>query len=82
MQKQRDLFEELRELLLCCYISDMRNEPFRSAAKETLAGMQLRDYPLRALSDAAEYLYGVNLKFDDYAQAEEFFRGYVRRVMQ
>lgn len=74
MQTQRDLFEDLRAQLLCNYISDMRNEPYKSAAKDTLTRMPLAEYPLRALSDAAEYFYGVNLKFDDYSQATAFFR--------
>ena len=53
----------------------MRLDPYKSAAKQILSEMNLSEYPLRALSDAAEYLCGVNLKFDGYSQAEEFFRG-------
>lgn len=75
MQTQRELLEELRARLLCDYISDMRLEPYKSAAKQMLAEMDLSVHPLRMLSDAAEYLYGVNLKFDDYSQAQAFFKG-------
>lgn len=73
MQTQRDLFSELRELISCSYISDLRYEPYKSAAKVALSRLNLTEYPLPALCDAAEYLYGVNLKFEDYAQAKVFF---------
>ena len=75
MQTQPDLFEDLRVQLMCSYISDMRFEPYKSAAKDALITKTLSEYPLQALDDAAEYFYGVNLKFKDYAQAIAFFRG-------
>ena len=75
MQTQCDLFEDLRVQLLCEYISDMRFEPFQSSAKAELARMELSSYSLRALADADEYFYGVNLEFQSYSQAAEFFRG-------
>ena len=74
MQTQRDLLDEVRAQLLCDYISDMRFEPYNSAAKKVLAGINFAEYSLRALSDAAEYLYGVNLQFNDHSQAEAFFK--------
>ena len=46
----KDLFEEVALRIGCRYVSDMRDEPFRRFAKETLAqSIDLGEYPLGVL---------------------------------
>lgn len=70
-----DVFEELRDALGCCYISDLRFPAYLGAARETISGFDLSRYPLSALSDMAEYLYGRKLCFDTREDARHFFAG-------
>lgn len=70
-----DIFEELRDTLGCCYISDLRSPAYLAAARETISAFDLSRYPLSALSDMAEYLYGRKLCFGTREDARHFFAG-------
>ena len=74
MTEARDLFEELRELVGCTYISDLRYSPWREQARMTIARMELSEYSLTALCDIAEYLYGGNTSFSSVSAAQDYFR--------
>lgn len=52
-----DIFETLKNILGCEYISDMKFEPYRTKAKETLKSMELSILSLSDLKDIAQYLY-------------------------
>ena len=70
----KDLFEEVALRIGCRYVSDMRDEPFRRFAKETLAqSIDLGEDPLGVLSDMYEYLYGKKVNFETYDQAKNAF---------
>ena len=70
----KDLFEEVALRIGCRYVSDMRDEPFRRFAKETLAqSIDLGEYQLGVLSDMYEYLYGKKVNFETYDQAKNAF---------
>ena len=70
----KDLFEEVALRIGCRYVSDMRDEPFRRFAKETLdQSIDLGEYPLGVLSDMYEYLYGKRVNFETYDQAKNAF---------
>ncbi len=69
-----DIFEKLRDMLSCQYISDLRSEPNRTKAKKILKYISLQEYPVEMLSDLAEYLYGRKIEFASMQQAVMFFR--------
>ena len=69
----RDLFEDLQSLLGCAYISDIRYSLFQGRALMKI--VNLEQYPLTALEDAAEYLFGEKQEFADYRAAKQFFGG-------
>ena len=52
-----DIFETLKNILGCEYISDMKFEPYRTKAKEVLKSMELSILSLSDLKDIAQYLY-------------------------
>lgn len=52
-----DIFETLKNILGCEYISDMKFEPYRTKAKETLKSMDLSILSFSDLKDIAQYLY-------------------------
>lgn len=52
-----DIFETLKNILGCEYISDMKFEPYRTKAKEALKSMELSILSLSDLKDIAQYLY-------------------------
>jgi len=70
----RDLFEELKNIVRCECISDMRYPPWTERARRAIAQMELDAYPLSALSDAAEYLYSEKLSFASSSAAQTYFR--------
>lgn len=69
----RDLFEDLRNLLGCDYVSDIRFALGRGRALMAVLNLEL--YPLDALEDAAAYLFGEKPEFADYPAARRFFCG-------
>ena len=70
--KEMDIFEDLKELLGCFYISDMTGL-YNHVAKEAVKGIDLKKYPLSQLCDLYSYLYGGKLDFADYSDAEQAF---------
>ena len=68
-----ELLEKLRNRLGCLYISDLRYEPYKLLAKQELQTLNLQEYTLRVLTDAAQYLYETNTHFESYAEAAHFF---------
>ena len=76
----RDLFEELKRVVRCEYISDLRYSPWREQAKKAIAAMDLSEFSLFALNDAAEYLYGEKPAFASSADAQEYFRKRAQHV--
>ncbi len=69
----RDVFEDLQSKIGCDYITDMKYSPYYEAAKRYVTWLDLREYPLRQLSDLAEYLYATKEQFETYEQAIAFF---------
>ena len=53
-----DVFETLKSLVGCEYISDLRFEPYCSRAKVLMKRMILENCSLAELSDLACYIYG------------------------
>ena len=53
-----NLFEKLRDMLGCEFISDIRNGASLKSAKQIVALLDLSLYPTEELRDMAEYLYG------------------------
>lgn len=74
----RDLFDELKKIVRCDYISDLRYDPWMKKAKAAIANMDLSKYSLFTLSDAAEYLYSEKLTFISSSAAQESFRKRLR----
>lgn len=52
-----DVFETLKNIIGCEYISDMKFEPYRTKAKEALKSMKLSALSLSELKDLVMYLY-------------------------
>lgn len=78
--ENRDLFEELKRIVRCEYISDLRFSPWLEQARKAIAQMDLDGYSLFALSDIAEYLYGKKLTFASCGDAQEYFRKSARNA--
>lgn len=57
MTKTTDLFEVLKNLCGCEYISDLRYEPYISKARLRMQTLCTDSFSLFQLSDMAEYLY-------------------------
>lgn len=72
-EEKRDIFGDLKKLVQCEYISDLRVEPYVMAAKRIMAELDLSHYPLEAIENVAEYLFDQHPCFADYEQAEAFF---------
>ena len=68
-----DIFEKLRELAGCEFISDLRTGGNRTKARRLVKKLKLERYELRSLSDLAEYLYGKKPEFETCEQAKAFF---------
>lgn len=56
--EKMDLFEKVRDLMPCEYISDIPIGANRKAARQVVASLNLYEYPLSELQDMAQYLYG------------------------
>lgn len=52
-----DLLEVIRQKLHCTYISDLRNEPNNTFARQLLKKLNLKNYSNKVLSDAYNYLF-------------------------
>lgn len=72
-----DIFEDLRQLVRCDFISDLQTHPHRELARLYAGEMELEGYELGTLSDLAEYLYDTKEPFENHAQARAFFQSRV-----
>ncbi len=54
----RDIFEDMRDLVGCTYISDLPYRP--QLVKAQLKHLTLRRYPRRQLEDFAKYIFGTS----------------------
>ncbi len=52
-----DLLEVIRKKLNCTYISDLRNEPNNTFARQLLKKFNLKKYSNKVLNDAYNYLF-------------------------
>lgn len=59
--QQTALFEKLKDILGCEYLSNIRNKYTLNTAKNAASELELSPYSAFELADLAEYLYGVNL---------------------
>ena len=55
--RESDLFEFLKYILGCTYVSDLRIEPYNTRARLILEQLYLGRYSLNQIRDAIEYLY-------------------------
>lgn len=76
----RDLFEDLKSIVRCEYISDMRYSPWIELARNAITWIDLNEYSLFELNDAAEYLYAEKIYFINSSAAHEYFREKLKRV--
>lgn len=72
-ERNADLFETLKDKLGCEYISDLRYEPYNSAARNYIFTLCLEDHSLHVLTDAARYLFHAEANFANMEQARTFF---------
>ena len=68
-----DVFEKLKVVVGCDYISDLRFEPHLTKAKELLKTMSVEKCSIAELNDIADYFYGEH--FDSADDAIEFLKG-------
>lgn len=59
--EKTSLFEKLKDMLGCEYLSDIRHKCSLNTAKNAASELELSPYSAFELADLAEYLYGVNL---------------------
>lgn len=52
-----DLFDFLKYILGCTYISDLRTEPYNAKARLILDKLNLNKYPINQTKDAVNYIY-------------------------
>ena len=71
-EKEPDIFEDLRDLIGCEYISDLTAR-YNKDARRIAGTMNLERYPLSQLNDLYEYLYGEKKNFPDSRAASEAF---------
>lgn len=71
-EKEPDIFEDLRDLIGCEYISDLTAR-YNKDARRIAGTMSLERYPVSQLNDLYEYLYGEKKDFHDSRAASEAF---------
>ena len=68
-----DLFETMHKRVGCQYISDMKSFPSNKIARSVIKGLDLNQFTLNELSDAARYICYEDVAFESHAAAREFF---------
>ncbi len=71
-EKEPDIFEDLRDLIGCEYISDLTAR-YNKDARRIAETVRLERYPVSQLNDLYEYLYGEKKTFPDSRAASEAF---------
>jgi hypothetical protein len=69
-----DVFEQLKEIIGCDYISDLKIWPYNKKAKKKVNILPLNECTLFELNDLANYIYGNVRPFENREQALIFFR--------
>lgn len=67
-----EILEWLRESAGCRYISDLRYGANNKFAKTAVKGIDFSEYTLHEISDAINYIYGNDIKFDTIADVKLF----------
>lgn len=57
MDNELDLFDFLKHILDCTYISDLKYSHYNDKAKMLLKQLNLKNYSLNQIDDALEYIY-------------------------
>ena len=68
-----DIFTDLKKLMNCNYISDIRIGKNRRKASKILKTLNLENYTLLQLSDLYNYLYNKEAAFTYYVAAKKAF---------
>lgn len=77
-----EILEWLRESAGCRYISDLRYGVNNKFAKTAIKGIDLSRYTLHEISDAVNYIYGNDIKFDTIADVKLFINTKPKRKRQ
>lgn len=62
---EEDIFEDIKQILGCEYISDIACK-YKEVTRRLVNAMNLDSYPISQLNDLYEYLYGEKRDFLDY----------------
>ena len=73
MENDFDLFEDMKAILMCQYVSDFKTPRYLAHARYVLKHMDLKKYPIDQLSDMARYLYDHDKTFQSSDEAAVFF---------
>lgn len=71
---ENDLFEMLKNMTGCEYISDLRFGENNEKAQACFNHIDINRYSLPVLSDAAAYIFGADAGFVSYGDAIDFFQ--------
>ena len=69
---KEDLLEDIRTIIGCAFISDLRYEPFNDRAKKLISIIDLEAYPFADITDAVAYLFFSEGIFESIQQIKEF----------
>lgn len=69
-----DLLEDVRTVIGCEFITDLRYEPFNDRARKLMAVIDLELYPFPDVLDAVSYLFFSERHFEGIQQVKEFIR--------
>lgn len=67
------LLERIREVAGCAYISDLVRDGYNDKARRALRKIDISEYSLSELADAAEYIFSEKVSFGSESEAKEFF---------
>ncbi len=77
-----EILELLRESAGCRYISDLRYGVNNKFAKTAVKGIDFSRYTLHEISDAVNYIYGNDIKFDTITDVKLFLSTEPKRKRQ
>jgi hypothetical protein len=69
-----DLLEDIRTIIGCEFISDLRHEPFNNRARKLISILDLELYPFADITDAVSYLFFSEIPFKSVQQVKEFIQ--------
>lgn len=71
---KKNLFEVLKDIIGCTYISDLMLEPYKPQVPIVLQSLGLTDFSLNEFSDLSEYFFSDKQDFTDYEQVSAFLK--------